>query len=261
VNTMKKSTLHVASIAALAALLTAACATPSFARSHNPNNTATETTMSVTPNGDMQTTTTVASSGIDYRILGDPDFNYFQIRRAQAYGLSDWQIAQAAKLAHYAWVPMEEVVRQIENGSTMANLCIWYGVSMDDVMNASAWNDRLHNYMDAYRHTGEGALRNGPPMENVATYSSTTSLGGTTVTTPNGTTITTPSNAIITPDSGMLNTPGGTTVTTPSGTTVTTPDSSGGATITTPNGTTTTTPNGTTVTTPDGTTVTTPPSQ
>lgn len=162
--------------AAVSAILIAVCASPSYARHHNnnPNNTATETTMTVNPNGNVQTTVTTASVGIDYSVLSDPDLNYFDIRRAQAYGMNDYQIAQAAKLSHYSMVSMDRILNQIEDGRTIADLAMRYGVPLNDLDDVSGWQNRVHDYMDAWHHTGYGALRNGPAPESVASYSSNT---------------------------------------------------------------------------------------
>jgi hypothetical protein len=166
-------------VAAMAATLTAVCAAPSFARHHHNNNaatsnTATETTTSVSPSGAVQTTVSTASVGINYRILSDQDLSYFAIKRAQAYGMSDAQIAQAAKLAHYAMVPMNEVLNRVETGCTIADLAMEYGVPLDTVLDSSDWQTRINDYMVAYNNTGWGALRNGPTMASVASYSSAT---------------------------------------------------------------------------------------
>ena len=227
----------------MSAFLIALCASPSYAKHHhdnNPNNTATETTTTVNPNGDVQTTVTTASVGIDYSVLADPDLSYFDIRRAQAYGMTDMQIAQCAKLSHYGMVPMDRVLDQIENGRTMADIAVEYGVSLDNLADASDWQDRVHDYMDAWRHTGYGALRNGPPPASVATYSTNTGQFD------NNTIAPVPSGSTITPNGTMV-TPNGTTVA-PNGTTV-----EPNGTTTAPNGT-MVTPNGTTVA-PNGTTV------
>jgi hypothetical protein len=183
---------------------------------------------------DAANVTTVPAGSIDYRVLADPDLSYFSIQRAHAYGMNDEQIAQAAKLAHYAEVPMSQVLNLVEDGRTMTDLAIMYGVNLDYLANTSDWQDRIHDYMVAYHNTGMGALRNGPMEPTVASYSST---GFGPAITPNGTTIS---------PNGTTVMPNGTTVA-PNGTTVT-PDS----TTTAPNGT-TVTPNGTTVA-PDGTT-------
>jgi len=271
---------HLSRIIAIAGLTVAmivVCTDPSFAKHHDKNNatatTTSEVTTSVAPNGVVQTTVSTSSTVIDYRILADQDLDHFAIMRAKAYGLTDTQVAQAAKLAHLAWVPMGEVLDKIEDGRTIAGLAIDYGVPFDRVLDASDWQDRINDYETAYANTGMGALKNGTMQPVVSSYSTNTmGLGpaitpnGTTITpsgtavTPNGTTITpngttvTPNGTTITPN-GTTVTPGGTTIT-PSGTTV---DPNG--TTTTPSGTTvapngtTTTPGGTTVA-PDGTTTT-----
>jgi hypothetical protein len=258
-------------IAGCAVAMTAVCASPSFAKHHNNNNaapaTATEVTTTVGPNGAMQTTVSTASTGIDYRILADPDMDHFAIERAKSYGLTDAQVAQCAKLAHYAMVPMSRVVSQVEDGQTIPNLAIRYGVSLDTVLDASDWQDRINNYMTAWDNTGMGALRHGYAQPVVSSYTTTAPampIGPAIM--PNGTTIA-PSGTAVMPN-GTTIAPNGTTVepngatVAPNGTTVT----PNGATVA-PNGTTvepngtTTAPNGTTVepngttTTPSGTTV------
>jgi hypothetical protein len=269
----------------MAVAITALCASPSFAKHHNNNNaTSTETSevTTVSSNGVTQTTVSTASTGIDYRILADPDIDHFAIQRAKAYGMTDAQIAQSAKLAHVAMIPMSDVLDRIEDGRTIASLAIDYGVPFSTVMDCSDWQDRISDYMTAYDNTGRGALRNGPAMPTVSSYTTnsngigvgpavmpngtTIAPNGTTVepngatVAPNGTTVT-PNGATVAPN-GTVVTPNGTT-TAPNGTTVT-PDS---GTTTAPNGTTvspggtTTAPNGTTVspngttTTPSGTTI------
>jgi hypothetical protein len=244
-------------VAAIAVAIAAASAAPSFAKHHNNNNKATTTETSevttVGANGMVQTTVSTASTGIDYRILADPDIDHFAIMRAHAYGMTDSQIAQAAKLAHYAMVPMSDVLDKIEDGRTIASLAIDYGVPLNTVMDCSDWQDRISDYMTAYKNTGRGALRNGPAMPTVSSY--TTNSNGIDVgpaVMPNGTTIA-PNGTTVEPN-GATVAPNGTTVT-PNGSTV-----APNGTVVAPNGT-TTAPNGTTVspggttTTPSGTTV------
>jgi hypothetical protein len=165
--------VRTGAVVGTAAILIATCAAPSFARHHN-SNSASEVTTTVSPNGSVQTTVTTASVGIDYSVLADPDLNYFDIRRAQAYGLTDNQIAQAAKLAHYGYVPMGDVLNQLEDGCTLASLAVYYGVPINVVEDASGWQDRINDYLAAYRNTGRGALRNGPTQTTVTSYSSNT---------------------------------------------------------------------------------------
>jgi hypothetical protein len=232
---------RAAAVVGVAALLTAASAAPSLARHHHADmtNTATETTTSVTPNGTVETTVTTATAGPDYRILADPDLSYFDIKRAEAYGMTDDQIAQAAKLAHYGMVPMSQVLNQVEDGRTMADLAMEYGVSLSDVMDASDWRDRIDNYVVAYDNTGWGELRHGPIRENVASYSSTTGMVpmvGTSSTTSSTTSTTTVAPSM---DSGATNSTTTTTTTSPSDmtpqstTSTTTTDSNGNSTTTT----------------------------
>jgi hypothetical protein len=260
-------------IAGFAVAMTALCASPSFAKHHNNNNnatttTASEVTTSVAANGIEQTTVSTASTGVDYRILADQDLDHFAIERGKAYGLTDAQIAQVAKLSHIAMEPMSRVMSRVEDGETIANLCLEYGVPINTVMDSSEWQDRISEYMTAYDNTGEGALRHGYTEPVVSSYTTTApaGLGVGPAIMPNGTTIA-PSGTAVTPN-GTTIAPNGTTVepngatVAPNGTTVT----PNGATVA-PNGTTvepngtTTAPNGTTVspggdtTAPNGTTV------
>jgi hypothetical protein len=246
-------------IAGFAVAITAVCASPSFAKHHNNDNdatptTAAEVTTSVGPNGTIQTTVSTASTAIDYRILADQDLDYFAIQRARAFGMTDSQIAQAAKLAHYAMEPMGHVISQIEDGQTIANLAIQYGVSLNTVMDSSDWQDRINDYVTAYDNTGEGALKHRYTEPVVSSYTTTTPTMpiGSAAVTPNGTTIA-PNGTTVTPN-GTTFAPNGATVT-PNGATV----APNGTTVE-PNGT-TTAPNGTTVspggttTAPNGTTI------
>jgi hypothetical protein len=257
-------------VAGCAVAIAAVCVSPSFAQYSNAPATESETTTTVAPNGVVQTTVSTSSTGVDYRILADPDMDHFAIMRAKAYGLTDSQIAQTAKLAHLAWVPMSEVLDKVEDGRTIASLAIDYGVPLDRVMDSSDWQDRINDYLTAYSNTGLGAIRHGTMQPTVQSYSSNSGAmgigpaitpGGTTIAPsgaavmPNGTTVA-PNGATVEPN-GATVAPNGTTVT-PNGATV-----APNGTIVTPGGT-TTAPNGTTVspggttTAPNGTTV--PPS-
>lgn len=234
---------RAASTAAVAALLMAVSAAPSLARHHYhaaATNTATETTTSVTPSGTVETTVTTATAGPDYRILADPDLSYFDIQRAQAYGMTDEQIAQAAKLAHYSMEPMGVILNQIEDGRTIADLAMENGVPLNDVLDASDWRDRIANYMTAYEDTGWGEIRHGPVRENVASYTSTTGTvpmtGTSSTTTMNSTTTVAPST-----DNGTVNSTTTTTTTTSPSDTPVMPSQSTTTTTTNDNGTSSTT--------------------
>ncbi|HEX5324620.1 MAG TPA: hypothetical protein VFW40_12595, partial [Capsulimonadaceae bacterium] len=230
---------RVATVAAIAAAaFIAVAATPSFA----------QTTTSMGPGGISTVTSSVVEP--NYRVLADQDLDYFAIKRAQAYGMNDTQIAEAAKLAHYGMVPMNQVLSQIECGKTMAGLAMSYGVSLNDLNDTTDWQNRISDYMTAYRSSGLGALRN-YSRTTVTSYSSTGAMYNNmntapAVTTPDGSTVS-PNGTTVTPN-GTTVAPNGTTVT-PNGTTIT----PNGTTVE-PNGT-TAAPNGTTVT-PNGTTIT-----
>lgn len=102
----------------------------------------------------------------DYTMLADPFFSEFQLKRAQNWGLTDNELAHCAAIAHYACVPMADIVGQIENGKNTADLCFEYNISYWLVLNSTdTWKDKIRSYMTAYRNTGEGAIRDGGTLD------------------------------------------------------------------------------------------------
>jgi len=106
---------------------------------------------------------------VNYSLLADPLFDYAAIRRAQVYGLTDRQIGEAAALADRAGVPLSEVIRRVEGGSTFSSLADRYGVSPEIIAARSPTYVALVNsYLAAYGSTGVNAMGMAPPYAPAA---------------------------------------------------------------------------------------------
>jgi uncharacterized surface protein with fasciclin (FAS1) repeats len=112
--------------------------------------------------------------------------DYFQIRRAQAYGLTLDQIAGAAALADKTGFPMEYVLNKVEDGYTYPYLAQMWGVPLDQVYNVDRYRRHIDDYLTAYQATGRGALRgmgggNGAMVTSESAYAAGTGGMGTTM--------------------------------------------------------------------------------
>jgi hypothetical protein len=125
---------------------------------------------------------------IDYRILADPSYNYAQIARARAHGLSDRNVARAIGLADKADVPVAEIVDKLDDGWTFSTIASYYGVSNSYNDDSYLW--KLQDYLVAYHSTGWDAVKRSSwssGMTNGASVDSWSSSGGSSMGSQQGT--------------------------------------------------------------------------
>ncbi len=95
-----------------------------------------------------------AWTNINFTVLGAKRYNYFDIMRAKAWGLTDDQIAEAAALADASGYSMDWIMTRVEDGATYHDLAAAWGVPMEVVYSPEKYRDQIHDYIAAYRHTG-----------------------------------------------------------------------------------------------------------
>lgn len=102
----------------------------------------------------------MAPGSIDYSVLGNPDFNYTDLKKAKAEGFSDNEVASIAKLAHYSGVPFTSITDRVLHGTTFSTLATQYAVRLGDVLDVTDEKDKIAAYETAYEATGTMALKN-----------------------------------------------------------------------------------------------------
>jgi uncharacterized surface protein with fasciclin (FAS1) repeats len=166
---------------AITATLTAACLLPIVAQAQTTepavgsSTTTITTTTTITPAPVVIPTLSDITAGappnIDYTILGNPSFNYAQIRRAQAYGMNDRQIGRVIGIADKAGVPPSDILNRVRDGWTFQMIADYYGTPAS-YMNPS-YGQKVDDYLTAYQATGRGAIK------MASNYGSSTSSSGT----------------------------------------------------------------------------------
>jgi hypothetical protein len=121
---------------------------------------------------------------IDFSVLATPGLDYFSIKRAKLFGLSDGEIASVYLLGRYAHQPMQYVLDRIENGDTFESLSDRWLVSLDYIRPTDRRTDMIREYVAAYECTGRGALRGHHMMRMRASETEESSEGSPLTATP-----------------------------------------------------------------------------
>ena len=126
------------------------------------------TTIVTTPNASPYTTTPITTSvytvptgqqtWVDYRLLTNRTFDGIDLAQARSRGLSDRQIAVAAKVARLSHVPFNDVVDAIARGETYSQIADDYGLRDSDLRHTSDEEMMIDQYRTAYDNTGEMAM-------------------------------------------------------------------------------------------------------
>lgn len=98
-------------------------------------------------------TTTV----IDYTSLINPPVDYLDLKQASEAGLSDTEIAAAAKIAEKTGTPFNEVTAAVLRGETFASLADRANIPLPDLWNLTDEKAKIANYVQAYESTGAGS--------------------------------------------------------------------------------------------------------
>jgi len=98
-------------------------------------------------------TTTV----IDYTSLINPPVDYLDLKQASEAGLSDTEIAAAAKIAEKTGTPFNEVTAAVLRGETFASLADRANIPLPDLWNVTDEKAKIANYVQAYESTGAGS--------------------------------------------------------------------------------------------------------
>ncbi len=122
--------------------------------------------------GSMSTTTTMAPGSIDYSVLGDPELNYTDLKKAKAVGFSDNEVASMEKLHHYSGAPFTDIVDRVLHGTAFSTLATQYNLNLGDVLDVATEKDKIAAYETAYEATGTMALKNGGDMGMMSPSSS-----------------------------------------------------------------------------------------
>ena len=122
--------------------------------SQTTDTSTTVTTVAMSPAAPM-----MAPAPIDYSSLSDQKLDYLTILRAQDYGLSTDEIADAFALANETPHSFSDVLDRVEDGATFADLAVAWGVPHQDVCSPERNRQHIADYIAAHKGTGYAALR------------------------------------------------------------------------------------------------------
>ena len=105
-----------------------------------------------------------SSTGIDYSLLSNPNYDYINLMQAKARGLSDSQIATIAKISSESYIPFPEVARAVERGQTFAGLAAEYNLKLADVYEADKEKQQIAEYISLYESVGTKNGSSSMPM-------------------------------------------------------------------------------------------------
>ena len=105
-----------------------------------------------------------SSTGIDYSLLSNPNYDYINLMQAKARGLSDSQIATIAKISSESYTPFPEVARAVERGQTFAGLAAEYNLKLADVYEADKEKQQIAEYISLYESVGTKNGSSSMPM-------------------------------------------------------------------------------------------------
>lgn len=117
-------------------------------------------------------TPTMAPGSIDYSVLGNPEFNYTDLKKAKAEGFSDNEVASMEQIHHYAGVPFTDIVDRVLHGTAFSTLATQYNLRLSDVLDVADQKDKIAAYETAYEATGVMAVKNGGGMGMMSPSSS-----------------------------------------------------------------------------------------
>jgi len=105
-----------------------------------------------------------SSTGIDYSLLSNPNYDYINLMQAKARGLSDSQIATIVKISSESYMPFPEIARAVERGQTFAGLAADYNLKLADVFEADKEKQQIADYISLYESVGTKNGSSSMPM-------------------------------------------------------------------------------------------------
>ena len=96
---------------------------------------------------------------IDYSVLRNQSFTYLDLTQAKASGLSDDEVATAAKIAEETGQSFGAVREDLMNGATFTQLATKYNLSLADLYSVDDEKTKIDNYKQAYETTGSFAMK------------------------------------------------------------------------------------------------------
>jgi uncharacterized surface protein with fasciclin (FAS1) repeats len=96
---------------------------------------------------------------IDYSVLANQPFTYYDLEAAKRSGLSDAQVATVAKIATETGQSFSTVRDELLRGATFPSLAVKYGLNLSDLYDVKDEEQTISDYKRAYRTTGTYALK------------------------------------------------------------------------------------------------------
>ncbi|MCW3060506.1 MAG: hypothetical protein JWQ02_2327 [Capsulimonas sp.] len=97
-------------------------------------------------------------SGIDYKPLIHPLWDYTDLQGASAYGLTDSQVATVAKIAWKTGWSFDAVLAMVQRGESFGAISQKANLRLSDVTDSSDVESQIAAYKTAYEHSGKGAM-------------------------------------------------------------------------------------------------------
>ncbi|MEO7718394.1 MAG: hypothetical protein ABIY70_19505 [Capsulimonas sp.] len=100
-------------------------------------------------------------SGIDYKPLIHPMWDYSDLQHAKTYGLTDSQVATVAKVSWMTGWSFDAVLAMVQRGESFGMISQKANLRLNDVMDSSEVESQIAAYKTAYEHSGKGAMMSG----------------------------------------------------------------------------------------------------
>lgn len=115
---------------------------------------------------------TVPSDRPDYRVLISPEFDYQDLKQAEAVGLGDDEVARIALISRMSGVPFRDIRDAVMRGETFSSLADQYNLNLSDLDDVSDEKLSIAAFESAYEATGLSGLKRTASAQDVELQSS-----------------------------------------------------------------------------------------
>lgn len=99
-----------------------------------------------------------ADEMLEYRLLNNGTFDQFDIERAKAYRLSDWETAVVLKIAQESEMSYGRVMSMVASGKSLLDIAQGLGINWNSLRNEQKQEDEIAAYQSAYAGSGLNSL-------------------------------------------------------------------------------------------------------
>lgn len=107
----------------------------------------------------MTSRSPMSSDRPDYSVLLDRDYDYQDLKQAEAVGLGDDNVAKISLISRISAVPFRQIRNAVERGETFYQLANRYSLNLGDIADVSDEKLRIASYLAAYEASGLSGLK------------------------------------------------------------------------------------------------------